>query len=64
MEQYVSFDGSKLSYVSHSGSGPKAETAIVYLHGIESHAGWFYHAADLLAGKGYDVYCLDRAKKG
>ncbi len=59
---YRSSDGATLGYVSYS--SPGARTALVYLHGIESHAGWFAIAATLLRDRGYDVYCLDRRGSG
>jgi len=37
---------------------------VLYLHGIESHGGWFDEAADLLCQEGFDVYCLDRRGSG
>ena len=38
--------------------------AAVYLHGIESHAGWFSEFAQGLAESGIDIYCLDRRGAG
>lgn len=38
--------------------------AFLYLHGIESHSGWFDRAATLLAARGFPVYCLDRRGSG
>jgi alpha-beta hydrolase superfamily lysophospholipase len=61
--EYEAADGSVLGYVAHRGPGTRS-TALVYLHGIESHAGWFDKAADLLCARGYDVYCLDRRGSG
>ncbi|MHC5002259.1 MAG: alpha/beta fold hydrolase [Planctomycetota bacterium] len=58
---YTTADGRDLAYVAHHA---RADTALVYLHGIESHAGWFDEAADLLCGRGFDVYCLDRRGSG
>ena len=37
---------------------------IVYLHGIESHSGWFDKAALKLNTLGYNVYALDRRGSG
>ena len=65
--QELEFDlgsGGKLGYIRHHQPGKKANTALVYLHGIESHGGWFDGPADLLCGQGYDVYCLDRRGSG
>lgn len=64
VEVYRAADGKELGYVRHYLPGAKAETALVYLHGIESHAAWFAEPADLLTKRGYDVYCLDRRGSG
>lgn len=61
-EEYTAPDGQQLGYVAHRHSDPRA--ALVYLHGIESHAGWFEAAADGLCQQGFDVYCLDRRGSG
>ncbi len=55
-------DGESLAYIAYT--QPAARTALVYLHGIESHAGWFAIAAGQLREKGFDVYCLDRRGSG
>jgi alpha-beta hydrolase superfamily lysophospholipase len=60
--QYAGSDGANLAYVRYT--APGATTALVYLHGIESHAGWFALAADALRAQGFDVYCLDRRGSG
>lgn len=59
---YAGSDGAALGYVRYD--KPGAKTALVYLHGIESHSGWFAKAATLLRDRGYDVYCLDRRGSG
>lgn len=38
--------------------------ALVYLHGIESHGGWFLAAAEALAERGYTTYLLERRGSG
>lgn len=38
--------------------------ALVYLHGIESHGGWFLAAAEALAERGCTTYLLDRRGSG
>jgi pimeloyl-ACP methyl ester carboxylesterase len=38
--------------------------ALLYLHGIESHGGWFLAAAEELAQRGYTTYLLDRRGSG
>ena len=60
--EFETTDGRRLGYVEYRGPQPKA--ALVYLHGIESHGGWFEAAAESLCASGYDVYCLDRRGSG
>jgi acylglycerol lipase len=59
---YSGSDGSALGYISYE--RPGATTALICLHGIESHSGWFAKAATLLHARGYAVYCLDRRGSG
>ncbi len=61
---YTTTDGARLGYIAYTSTTGKSDTALVYLHGIESHAGWFDEAADRLCARGYDVYCLDRRGSG
>lgn len=63
-KEFVAADGARLGYIEYTAGDKSGRTAIVYLHGIESHAGWFDRAAQLLATRGYDVYCLDRRGSG
>jgi alpha-beta hydrolase superfamily lysophospholipase len=37
---------------------------VVYLHGIQSHGGWYRHSCERVAGIGFDVYFLDRRGAG
>lgn len=60
---YHAADGAELAYVAHLPSGGRRR-AFVYLHGIESHAGWFADAARLLNEVGFPVFCLDRRGSG
>jgi alpha-beta hydrolase superfamily lysophospholipase len=60
--EFTGDGGAMLGYTSYA--APGARTALVYLHGIESHAGWFAPAAERLRALGYDVHCLDRRGSG
>jgi len=60
--EFEAKDGKRLGYVEYRAADPRA--VLVYLHGIESHAGWFEAAAEALCASGYDVYCLDRRGSG
>jgi len=61
-KQFTTFDGATLGYISYK--APGARTALVYLHGIESHGGWFAPAAARLRALGYDVFSLARRGSG
>jgi len=37
---------------------------VVYLHGLESHMGWFFNMAEYLNSKGANVYAFDRRGSG
>lgn len=58
-------DGMELACVIHR---PRKlhprHAAFIYLHGIESHSGWFDKAAERIAARGYPVVCLDRRGSG
>lgn len=61
---YTTFDGKELGYVSFESTSGNANTAIVYLHGLESHAGWFKIASKLLQKHDLDIFLLDRRGSG
>ena len=62
VKTYFASDGGSLAYVAYT--NPGSRTALVYLHGIESHAGWFAIAASELQQRDFDVFCLDRRGSG
>lgn len=62
VQTYTVSSGESLAYIAYT--NPGARTALVYLHGIESHAGWFAIAASQLQRQDFDVYCLDRRGSG
>lgn len=64
VQTYAGTDGRELALRSHLAPVGSPRAALVYLHGIESHAGWFHAAAHLLQDLKYDVYCLDRRGSG
>jgi alpha-beta hydrolase superfamily lysophospholipase len=37
---------------------------VIYLHGLESHMGWFLNLAEFLNSKGINVYAFDRRGSG
>jgi len=63
--EFVARDGAKLGFTGYRTDAPaETGTALVYLHGIESHAGWFEQPAELLQQRGYHCFCLDRRGSG
>jgi alpha-beta hydrolase superfamily lysophospholipase len=63
IDEYKSSDGyiGKVRRYPATGT-PKAE--VVFLHGIQSHAGWYEHSCRTLAEQGYAVSFLDRRGSG
>jgi alpha-beta hydrolase superfamily lysophospholipase len=62
---FQTYDGKALAYVVHRPDHPNPRrAAFIYLHGIESHSGWFDLAAERLAARGYPVFSLDRRGSG
>lgn len=61
---YEGANGAELGFKAYLAPRASSELALVYLHGIESHADWFDRAARLLQEKGFDVFCLDRRGSG
>lgn len=58
-------DGRELAYLAYHPADAAADApAFVYLHGIESHAGWFDAAARGFNARGFPVFCLDRRGSG
>jgi len=60
--EFVGAGGRRLRYTVVSARRPRHE--LVYLHGIESHGGWFLAAAHGLAAHGCTTYLLDRRGSG
>jgi alpha-beta hydrolase superfamily lysophospholipase len=57
-------DGIELRYLRWSSEQREVWAALVFLHGIASHAGWFGETASDLASKGVAVYGPDRRGSG
>lgn len=55
-------DGARLRYQSFEHEHPEA--VLVYLHGIESHGGWFHLCAAELRRRAMTVHLLDRRGSG
>jgi alpha-beta hydrolase superfamily lysophospholipase len=62
LKQYTARDGARLWYREWVPASPRS--AVVYVHGIQSHSGWFVNSAEALAAKGNAVYSLDRRGSG
>lgn len=46
------------------GVWPSTGDVILYMHGVESHIGWFKDMADRLQKRGFSVYAFDRRGSG
>lgn len=61
---YAGAGGATLGFKAYRSERPDRRLALVYFHGIESHADWFDEAARRLQTQGIDVFCLDRRGSG
>ncbi len=59
---HLASDGYRWHYRHYPAEQPRAR--IVYLHGIQSHGGWYDASCSHLARAGFDVYFLDRRGSG
>jgi len=58
-------DGYEASVYIHAPSRETPEAgAVIYFHGIQSHAGWYYGSSIALADAGYTVYQVNRRGSG
>jgi len=57
-------DGVRLHYLHWRGERSPPSAAVVFLHGIASHAGWYAETAADLNHQGVEVYGLDRRGSG
>lgn len=65
METHVAGDGYRWHYRVYEPATPLTPPArVVYLHGIQSHGGWYEGSCRHLASAGFPVYFLDRRGSG
>ncbi|MDP7637126.1 MAG: alpha/beta hydrolase, partial [Phycisphaerae bacterium] len=51
-------------YHHHRTPGEPEHLGVLYLHGIQSHPGWFFASADHLGQCGYEVFQVTRRGSG
>ncbi len=60
---FTASDGYRFGYRLYP-SHIAAKADVVWLHGIQSHAGWYENSCSFLSQRGYDVSFLDRRGSG
>jgi len=60
--QFDASDGARLYYDCWEANAPAP--CVIYLHGLESHTGWFSNLAEFLNSKSINVYAYDRRGSG
>jgi alpha-beta hydrolase superfamily lysophospholipase len=63
LESFTASDGYRWHYRRYGPSG-SARSRVVFVHGIQSHAGWYEHSCDRLRTAGHEVFFLDRRGSG
>jgi len=61
--EFHASDGSLQAFTGYRRGG-KQRIALIYLHGLEGHAGWGRAFAEKLVERDYDVFALDRRGSG
>ncbi len=61
--EHAAGDGYRWKYRQYTFDGGPRGT-VVFVHGIQSHAGWYEYSCTRLAQAGYQVYFLDRRGSG
>ncbi len=61
--EFHASDGSLQAFTGYRRGG-KQRVALIYLHGLEGHAGWGRALAENLVERDYDVFALDRRGSG
>jgi len=62
LKNFSATDGTKIFYREWKGSTKKP--VLIYLHGLQSHMGWFTEIGNLLSKKGFPIYLLERRGSG
>ncbi len=57
-------DGHAAAVLRHSPPEPATRTPVLYVHGIQSHPGWFVGSAQALARAGHEVFQVTRRGSG
>src|SRR5438876_3835193 len=63
MGQFIASDHYICHYRCYDPTGP-AKADLVFLHGIQSHGGWYEYSCGKLRDAGYTVWFLDRRGSG
>jgi alpha-beta hydrolase superfamily lysophospholipase len=63
LETFTAGDGYRWHYRRYPPAGP-ARGRVVFVHGIQSHAGWYEHSCTWLGQQGFEVFFLDRRGSG
>ncbi len=63
IEEHQASDGYRWKYRKYL-TTQKPRGIVVFVHGIQSHAGWYEYSCTQLALAGYEVYFLDRRGSG
>lgn len=61
--EHLASDGYRWKYRKYPAAG-ETRGIVVFIHGIQSHSGWYEHSCTQLSLVGYDVYFLDRRGAG
>lgn len=64
IDQFSSYDKQTIRFNKWQKKEAQSKHILIYLNGLESHAGWFSEVANELAKRGITIYGLDRRGSG
>src|SRR5262245_41645540 len=63
IKEFTAGDGYLWRYRRYPAAGPR-KAHVVFIHGVQSHGGWYEHSCACLAEAGFEVSFLDRRGSG
>ncbi|MBI2806431.1 MAG: alpha/beta fold hydrolase [Planctomycetes bacterium] len=63
VHEHLARDGYRWKYRQYTPTG-EARGIVIFIHGIQSHAGWYEFSCSKLAAAGYHIFFLDRRGSG
>jgi len=64
LDRFTASDGYRWHFRKFAASASPPQGRVIFIHGIQSHGGWYSRSCARIAQAGYEVYFLDRRGAG